>query len=67
MALLSFVAEYHRLKNNQITVKLNPKFLEPYSVSDASSPIVCKVSSFAQNVIGKFHIQYLKPYVAPNA
>ena len=43
--------------------KLNPRFRGPYRISNVVSPLVYEISDLAQNFIGKFHIQDLKPFI----
>ena len=50
-----------KVKNE--AAKLNPRFLGPYRITKVLSPLVYEISDLAQNFIGKFHIQDLKPFI----
>ena len=53
-----------KIKN--VAAKLCPKFLGPYRVSKVLSQNVYELSGLDHKVIGKSHIEDLKPFVPPN-
>ena len=52
-------------KTKRIAAKLNPKCQGPYRVSKVLSPTVYEISDLAHVLVGKTHIEDLKPYVPP--
>ena len=54
------------LRIKQIAAKLSPKFQGPYRISKVLSPVVYEVSDLENGLIGKSHIEDLKPYVPAN-
>ena len=53
-------------KEKQFAAKLSPKFVGPYRVSKVLSPVVYEISDLAHKIIGKSHLQDLKPYISTN-
>ena len=53
-------------KTKMIAAKLNPRFIDPYRVSKVLSPVVYEISDLADRLIGKSHIEDLKPYIEAN-